>query len=259
MPARDVTEIAWPPGSPCWAECAFEPEHRGMHHARDFYEKLFGWRTVEADEGQGRYITCLNDERAAAGLTPELEEGEKPDWVTFFATHDVDASAEAVTRAGGLVRTGPVDDGDRGRVAYCTDPGGAHFALWQAGAHQGFGIVAEPGAVAWHTLLTRDMAVTRAFYAEVLGWTYEDRSPDLTMAALADGAQVAGLHLADHLPDNVPSHWLIHFSVVDRDSSAQIAQNLDADVLMTSESPMGPEALVRGKHGELFSLIQVSD
>lgn len=256
MPVRDIT---WPPGSPCWVECAFEPAHRGMHHARDFYEKLFGWLTVEDDESRPDHVTALKDERAAAGLSSTLTEGERPAWVTYFATDDVDASAAAVTRAGGQVHTGPTDLGNGGRAAYCTDPGGAHFALRQGGTHLGFGIVAEPGAVAWNTLLTRDLSVSKDFYATVLGWTYDDRSPDLTMAALPDGAVVAGLHRADHLDADVSANWLVHFRVADRDSSAQIAQSLGADVLMTSDSPMGPEALLRGKHGEVFSVVQVTD
>lgn len=256
MPQRDIN---WPAGSPCWVECAFEPAHRGMHHARDFYEKLFGWLTVEGDEKGGHYVTALKDERAAAGISSTLAEGDKPAWVTYFATDDVDATAAAVGRAGGQVRGGPVDLGERGRAAYCTDPGGAHFALWQAGTHLGFGIVAEPGTVAWHTLLTRDLAATKAFYADVLGWTYDDRSPDLTMAALPDGALIAGLHQGDHLDADIPANWLVHFAVADRDSSAQIAQSLGADVLMTSDSPMGPEALLRGKHGEVLSVLQVTD
>lgn len=256
MPVRDIT---WPPGSPCWVECSFEPAHRGMHHARDFYEKLFGWLTVEGDKNSGHYVTALKDERAAAGISPMLAEGERPAWITYFATADVDATAAAVSRAGGQVLGGPVDLGERGRAAYCTDPGGAHFALWQAGTHLGFGIVAEPGAVAWSTLLTRDLTVVKQFYADVLGWTYEDRASDLTMAALPDGALVAGLHQADDLDADVPGNWLVHFAVTDRDSSAQIAQDLDADVLMTSESPMGLEALLRGKRGEVLSVIQVTD
>lgn len=143
--------------------------------------------------------------------------------------------------------------------AVCADPGGAHFALWQAEVHNGFGIVAEPGAVAWHTLLTRDLAVAQAFYSQVFGWVYEQRAADLSMASLADGGQVAGLHQADQLDEGISDNWLIHFEVADRDSSAQIAQNLDAEVLMTSDSPMGPEALLRGKRGEILSIIQITD
>lgn len=256
MPQRDTN---WPAGSPCWADCAFEPEHRGMHHARDFYEKLFGWLTVEGTEEQGGYVTCLKDERAAAGLSPMLDEGENPAWTTYFATDDVEAGVAAVQRAGGVVRTGPDDLGDLGRAAYCTDPQGAHFALWQAGVHKGFGIVAEPGAVVWHTLLTRDLGAAQEFYSAVFGYTYESRAPDLSIARLPDGAQVAGLHQADELDPGVPANWLIHFEVADRDSSAQIAQNLGADVLLTSVSTLGPEALLRGKHGEVLSVVQVTD
>lgn len=256
MPVRDIN---WPHGSPCWAEAAFEPEHRGMHHARDFYEKLFGWRTVEGDEDTGGYVTCLKDERVAAGLTAMLGEGERPVWTTFFATDDVDASVAAVQHAGGTVQVGATDAGELGRMAFCTDPGGARFALWQAGAHKGFGIVAEPGTVAWHTLLTRDLAAAQDFYARVFGWVFEQRAPDLSMASLTDGAQVAGLHQAEDLAADVSANWLIHFEVADRDSSAQIAQSLDAEVLMTSDSPMGPEALLRGTSGEILSIIQMID
>ncbi|NYJ73159.1 VOC family protein [Allobranchiibius huperziae] len=261
MPVRDVN---WPVGSPCWAECSFEPEHRGMTHARDFYEKLFGWRTEEGVSGSGgagsaAYVTCFKDERAAAGLSPMLAEGERPSWLTYLATDDIEEAAQAVQRAGGIVHVPPADAGDLGRLAFCTDPTGAYFALWQAGTHKGFGIVAEPDAVAWHTLLTRDLAGAKAFYGEVFGYTFEDRAPDLSIAKLPGGAEVAGFHQADQLADDVPANWLVHFAVSDRDSSAQIAQSLGAQVLMTSHSPMGPEALLQGKHGEVFTVVQVTD
>ncbi len=255
MPLRDKT---WPAGSPCWAELAISAEHHGIPHVRDFYERLFGWRTEESPE-HGGYVSCFKDERLAAGITPTLGEGERPGWVTYFATEDVDASVEAVRDAGGVVHMDPSNASDLGRLASCADPTGATFGLWQPGSHRGFGIVAEPDTVVWHSLLTRDLAVTTEFYARVFGYRYQDGANGVRIATLADGAQVAGLHEAPDLADGVPSHWLLHFAVTDRDSSAQIGQGLGADVLVTSDSPLGPEALLRGPHGEVFTLLQSGD
>jgi predicted enzyme related to lactoylglutathione lyase len=47
--------------------------------------------------------------------------------VTYFGVADTDATAAAVRAAGGVV-TEPYDS-PYGRIAHCTDPAGASFAL----------------------------------------------------------------------------------------------------------------------------------
>ena len=52
---------------------------------------------------------------------------------------------------------------------------------------------------------------------------------------------------------------LVHFAVADCDSSAQIAQELGASIVMTLDTPVGPEAVLQGKYGEIFTVVEMDD
>ncbi|MFC6704953.1 VOC family protein [Flexivirga alba] len=250
---------SWPAGTPCWVDCAFEPAHRGMHHAQDFYEKLFGW-DVQRDDEHADYRVCRKDDQPVAGLEHKNANSDAPPfWTTYFATDDIAATCEAVTAAGGRVLTEVIDIAGVGRSAYCADPTGAFFGLWQGTGLIGFGLVNEPGSVVWNDLMTRDLAGSKAFYTKVFGFTYDDRGGAYAIAKLSTGETVCGIHQAEQLPDDAPPSWLVHFAVADRDSSAQIAQELGASILMTMDTPFGPEALLQGKHGEIFAVIAMDD
>lgn len=248
----------WPTGTPCWVECAYEEEHRGLHHAKDFYGRLFGWHVLDGSSEYGDYSICLKDEQPAAAITTTSTENQPTIWTTYLAADDVDAFSARVQGAGGQVLVGPQDIGPSGRAAYCTDPTGAVFSLWQGREHPGFGITNEPGTVAWHTLLTRDLVAAKKFYADVFGYTYINETEYGAVAEI-DGNPVCGIHLAEQLPDDVNASWLTHFGVVDRDSSAQLAQELEGYILMTFDGPMGPEAIIQAKHGEVFGLVQLPE
>ncbi|RNI25439.1 VOC family protein [Flexivirga caeni] len=248
----------WPAGTPCWVDCSFAPAHRGMHHAQDFYEKLFGW-DVRRDQTDEDYLVCRKDDQPVAGLQHQYGGEAPPYWTTYFATEDVEATCAAVTAAGGQVLTEPFDLPGLGRSAYCADSSGAFFGLWQAAGLLGAGLVNEPGAVTWNDLMTRDLEGSKAFYASVFGYTYDDMGDAYVVAKLPTGRTVCGIHQAAQLPDEAPPSWLVHFAVADRDSSAQIAQELGAQILMTMDTAYGPEALLQGKHGEIFSVIALAD
>lgn len=229
-----------------------------MHHAQDFYEKLFGW-DVQRDDEHADYRVCRKDDQPVAGLEHKNGTDAPPFWTTYFAADDIAATCEAVTAAGGRVLTEVIDIADVAQSAYCADPTGAFFGLWQGTGLPGFGMVNEPGSVVWNDLMTRDLDGSKAFYSKVFGFTYDDRGDTYATAKLPTGEIVGGIHQADQLPDDAPPTWLVHFAVADRDSSAQIAQELGASILMTMDTPSGPEALLQGKHGEIFAVIAMDD
>ena len=165
-----------PDGSPCWVECAYEEAHRGLHHAKVFYGRLFGWHIVDAPAEQGHYTICLKDDRPAAAITVAQDKNAPTVWTTYLASSDVDAAAQRVTAAGGTVLMGPQDVPGAGRAAFCADPSGGTFGIWQAGDFTGYGRSGEAGAIAAHTLLTRDLDGAKKFYAEVFGYRYVDET-----------------------------------------------------------------------------------
>lgn len=249
MPTRDTN---WPAGTPNWVDCCFDD----VKKAGDFYAKLFGWDVQEGPAEMGGYALCFKHGRSAAAITPRMAPEVPTAWSTFFASDDVDATAEAVRAAGGSVIAEPMGVAGAGRMAFFTDVEGAAFGAWQGGEHHGFGIFNESGSVGWNDLMTRDLEGAKAFYGKVFGFSYDEVGADyVTCKRASDGEVVAGIHLAGHLPDEVPANWLTHFVVADRDSSVAIVEELDGEVLMSFDTPFGPEATIRGPEGEVFNVI----
>lgn len=257
MPGRDTN---WPAGTPCWADCAVRTDHRGAHHARDFYAKLFGWRVEDGPEEFGGYAMALKDEIPVAAITPTMNEQDPSVWTIYFATDDIDASVEAIRAAGGAVDAEPMEIPGSGHAAYCRDPEGAPFGLWQGGAHHGFGLVNEPGSFAWASLLTRDVDAAQSFYGNVFGFTFADSAGrETALVALPGGEVIGSLQQVDEeLSVPVPS-WNVHFAVADRDSSAAIAQEEEGHILRTFDSTGGPEAWIKSPTGETFLVIALSE
>lgn len=248
MPTRDTL---WPNGTPNWVDCSFDD----LHRARDFYGKLFGWETHEGPAEAGGYTMCLKHGRPAAALSPRMSEGSFG-WCTYFATDDVDGTAAHAVDAGGRLLFEPQDVMEAGRFALVADPEGAVFGLWQGRASLGFEIVNEPGAIGWNDLMTRDLGDAKRFYGAVFGYDFSAMGDDyVTFSLTPGGAPVGGMHAAGELPDDAPASWLPHFVVADRDSTVAIVEELDGEVLMSFDTPFGPEATIRGPEGEVFNVI----
>ena len=59
-----------------------------------------------------------------------MMDGVPPHWALYVYVDDVDASAVSVVEAGGEVKVPAMDLPGVGRMAMCTDPGGAAFWLF---------------------------------------------------------------------------------------------------------------------------------
>lgn len=106
-----------------------------------------------------------------------------------------------------------------------------------------------PGTFGWHDLLTTDVAAAKAFYAGLLGWTYEDQPTpvgvDYTMC-LVDGRVAAGM--APQPPDmaaaGVPPVWNAYVLVEDADAVAAAATASGGGVVMPPMDVMDAGRLV---------------
>lgn len=205
----------WPAGTPCWVDVT-SPDLEG---SQAFYAGLFGWTFGPGDPNFGGYCLAQVDDAPTAGLAPAME-GVAPTWTLYFGSDDVDAAAAAITEHGGRVEAGPMDIGPAGRMLVGSDPAGASFGIWQAGAHIGTYAYSEPGALAWEDLRSTDPDAARAFYAGVLGWTYQPlpmAGPDYTTVhRTGEQAPMGGLGGMMGL-DSFPSHWIVYFGVADVD------------------------------------------
>ncbi|MFE7173212.1 VOC family protein [Streptomyces sp. NPDC057616] len=157
------------PGSPCWLDLG-SPD---VPAAAAFYGAVLGWDFESMGEGaEGGMFR--RDGKIVAGLGRLTEEGARSAWMIYYDVADVDATTQAVERAGGTVRVAPRDFGEQGRTAQYSDPSGGQFAVWQPGKITGFELADAPGSLFWTELYTTDAAAAKRFYGDVFGWQFGD-------------------------------------------------------------------------------------
>ncbi|HEY4827052.1 MAG TPA: VOC family protein [Solirubrobacteraceae bacterium] len=262
----------YPQGVPSW----IDTEQPDPEAAQDFYRRLFGWtfETV-SPPGAPLYAIATLDGRDVAGLS--LADPGAASWNTYIAVDDADATAARVADAGGQVPTAPFAPGPAGRTAFCTDPAGAAFRLWQAGKRLGAQVVNEPGSWNFSDLHT-DRRDTTDFYVGLFGWVVEDLGfatmvrrpgyadhlaatvdPDIRARHQAGGAPPgfsdAIAWIAPLEPGTTP-HWHVAFAVADRDATVDSATQLGAEVLAAEDSRWTRTAVIRDPQGAMFTASQ---
>jgi len=148
------------PGAFCWIELATTDRKA----AGSFYTSLFGWKTSENPMGPDAFYTMftLDGHVSAGGYTMSAQEqaqGVPPHWNLYVNVANADDAAKRAAELGGKVIDAPFDVQTHGRMAVIQDPGGAVFAVWQAGDHNGIGVRDEPGSLCWADLNTPDPQV----------------------------------------------------------------------------------------------------
>jgi len=229
--------------------------------ASDFYAALFGWEIRLGPPAAGGYRMALLRDCVVAGIRPHRG---KPAWTTYLASQDAGATLSQVAAAGGRGVGSPVSLLSEGALAWAQDPTGVAFGIWEPGELLGAELVNEPGSFCWPELLSSDLAVSRAFHTQVFGYDYDDRSGPgfaYAMARIGD-ATIGGMAAIGPSPagDLWQPQWLAYFSVDDTDSVTERARTLGAQVLVApTDTPHGRMALVRGRFGETFGLLQADD
>ena len=119
----------YPHGVTCW----IDTEQPDPAAASRFYAGLFGWTLTEAvpPGAPGSYLIATLDGQDVAAIAPAS--GGAAAWNTYVAVDDADATAAAVTAAGGTVVSPPAGrrPGRPRRRPAPTRPA-AEFRLWQA-------------------------------------------------------------------------------------------------------------------------------
>ncbi|MDT0612310.1 VOC family protein [Streptomyces lancefieldiae] len=251
------TNARRPPGTPCWVSLMVH----GPAATHDFYETLFGWDFQPGPHQLGPYARALLDgcEVAGVGQLP-LDRHLPVTWTPYFASADVNRTAETVRLCGGTIGVGPLDADEAGRLAICSDPSGAVFGIWQAAAHLGTAVTGVPGTPAWNELLTFESAGVTKFYETVFGF---ESVPDVFTDAdrktlLLDGRPVADVHgVGDALPRDRGPHWTTYFEVADAEESLDRLVALGGSVLEpVRDTPHGRVARVADPEGARFALLQ---
>jgi predicted enzyme related to lactoylglutathione lyase len=204
------------PGEVCWVDCGTD-----VDKATAFYGALFGWSVEDMGPESGGYRLASTVGGEVAGLGPQQSPGP-PTWSVYFRVDDVAKAAELVQSNGGTVLFAPMEVMEAGHMAVFADPVGAAFSVWQPKQHLGFGVVDEPGAYCWAELVTSDVAASKKFYGEVLGYGAKDGGdPAMPYTEFRlDDKSVAGMMPRPaELPAEVPSSWGVYFTVDDADAA----------------------------------------
>jgi uncharacterized protein len=253
MVTRDT---AWPAGTPCWVDLGVDDIAR----ARAFYSALFGWQIPAGPPEAGGYSIGEVNGGQVAGIGPKMGPAGMPTvWTTYLATDDADETAERIAAADGHLIVEPFDVMDAGRMAMASDPGGAVFGIWQAGAHIGAQLANTPGALIWNENMSRSFDGNKAFYRAVFGYTYSDiAAGDFRYATIdLDGRTVGGIgEIGAGQPPEAPAHWSAYFAVDDTDAAAAKVTQLGGSVIAPPlDTPYGRMAVVSDDQGGVFSVM----
>ena len=248
------------PGTFCWSELAVA----NGKNARKFYGDLFGWTVRESAADQPfQYGMLQRDGREVGGIyeiTGDMKaQGVPPHWMAYVAVRSADEIAAKVPQLGGKVMMGPADVMTAGRMAVLQDPTGAIFSVWQARDHVGSAVTGETGTPVWYELITSDKNEAGAFYAALFGWKLESFLGSMDYTILKNGeASVGGMMQRTEEMGEVPSHWVIYFTVDDADDAVSKAEKGGGRVLAgPMEIPnVGRFAVLADPDGAVFAVLK---
>jgi predicted enzyme related to lactoylglutathione lyase len=162
---------AKPNGTFCWADLMPGDQDRAIA----FYEGVFGWSVDKAGAEFGGYGRAYLDGDRVGGINPAMP-GAPAQWLSYFATDDLDGTVATVKANGGsILELQPgqeiMDIPMTGRMAVAVDPTGAVFGLWQETGMAGFEQFGGPGSFCWTELYSTDAAKSRDFFAALFGYS----------------------------------------------------------------------------------------
>ena len=247
-------------GSPCWVDLMSSD----VDASQAFYKTVFGWECEDQfdDDGNRIYTLCKVDGRSTAGIGGQPPGMEMPAvWNSYIATDDPAATAAKVTEAGGMVMMPPMQVMTSGEMAVFADPTGAVFSIWKAGDHIGAEIGNVANTYSWNELSTRDVDTAKTFYSEVFGWSYDTGAmPDGSYSLIEGGDEGWGgiMAMPDEMPDMVPNHWAVYFTVADLSESMAAAEAAGATIVVPPmQVPgVGTFAGIHDTIGAVFYMMQ---
>ncbi|CAM5744766.1 putative 27 kDa antigen Cfp30B [Streptomyces afghaniensis 772] [Streptomyces afghaniensis] len=248
-----------PEGTPCWADAMFND----LEGAKSFYGDVLGWSFAEASTEFGNYTEAYANGKAVAAVVPPMpgQEGQSQ-WCLYFAARDAAATAARIRDHGGEVLMEPMQVGDFGTMCLARDPGGVVFGLWQAGTHEGFDTMAEPGAYTWAEVFTREPEKSDAFFPAVFSYRQkemEHEAMDFRIYDLGDRSVLGRMKMTDDFPPEVPPYINVYFAVEDCDDAVAKATKIGGVLRFgPMDTPFGRFAALSDPQGANFSVIDIT-
>jgi hypothetical protein len=221
-----------------------------------FFPEVLGWSVTEMEMGGETATMFANKGTPIAHVrTPQMD-GEPTWWNNYLRVEDVDASAAAVTAAGGSVLV-PGTDIPPGRFATVTTPSGAAFSLFREASEDAANVPVEEGNIHWVELHSKDLAKDLAFLKGALGiGSSEMAMPQGTYHILDPEGAMRGGALAGQHPD-APSMWLAWVAVDSVDEALGRVERHGGTVVAKAWDMPGVGRLAIGKDpaGVVFGVI----
>ncbi|MFJ8388848.1 VOC family protein [Streptomyces sp. NPDC094438] len=258
----------FPEGAPCWADAMF----KDVEGAKTFYSEVLGWTFGEASSEFGNYTQAYSDGKAVAAVVPPMPGGDDMPsaWCLYFASKDVNKTAEKIKAAAGTVLMEPMQVGTFGSMAIAKEPSGAVFGVWQPGDHRGFEKVAEPGSYCWAEVYTREPGKADSFLQAVFPYAAQKMEPgddpeaqgmDFKVFSLggSDSPVLGRMKMGSEFPDEIPSYIQVYFNVENCDDAVAKAKKLGGQLHFgPMDSPFGRFAALTDQQGAAFAVIDMA-
>jgi predicted enzyme related to lactoylglutathione lyase len=257
---------SYPEGAPCWADLS-TPDLKG---ALGFYGPLLGWTFDEPVAEMGHYTMARKHGKMVAGLAPihpDMPGSDMPPaWSVYMWSNNVDDTAARIGDAGGKLLMPVMEIPGSGRMLFAFDSTGAGFGAWEPGNHRGAELHAEPGAICWAEVNSRDGAATDMFYKRVFGYAAQTQIGDgggFDYTVWKNGGEDLCGRLqmnSPEWPETIPAHWMLYFATDDIDTAVARIPELGGKVCHGPfDSPYGRIAVVNDPFGATFSLLQFNE
>jgi len=241
-----------------WHEL-YTPNRAG---SQEFYGKVTGWKVQAWDQDPEYQMFAAKTGPLGAAIEDRTG---TPQWLTYIGSTDVDATADAATRAGGRVQMAPTSLPNGGRYAVLVDPQGATFGVHASAADSQPETAAKTGEFSWHELAS-NVAPSAAFgfYAALFDWdlmTEFDMGPTMGTYLVfgRNGRQLGGMF--DHSKQGRPgAYWLGYVSVTDLEDSVERAKAARGSVLAGPMDVPGGDRIAQlmDPYGAFFALHKVA-
>jgi uncharacterized protein len=232
--------------------------------AERFYGGLFGWTFRDVAAGRTKYAEALLDGRTVAGMFQRaISRGEQrqPEWRSFFAVQDVDATAQLAVQHGARLLFGPRSFPNRGREAVLADPQGAVFAILASSSGDPPDFLADPGEWIWSSLITSDPNEAAAFYQTLFDYdVFELPSRSGALHLLLASHNYARASVNGLPPNATRAHasWLNYVRVDDAAETTAKAVALGGRVLVAPHEDRqgGKVAVIADPDGAAFGVLE---
>jgi predicted enzyme related to lactoylglutathione lyase len=100
--------------------------------AKEFYAKLFDWKTQDMDMGPGGTYTVINPGGGTGGgMMKHPMPGAPSMWLAYVLVDDLDAATAKARSLGANIIKEATEVPGMGRFSIFIDPTGAALALWE--------------------------------------------------------------------------------------------------------------------------------